>query len=176
MRRSISFIGVLSAILVVVGSSGAVSADNSMSSSSSSGGSMGDHMAFLIGSWNCTVKLAMTLGAPENTDHGVVTYAKSPGNTLHAHTAAADYASDQYYGYNPKTKTHWTSGADSDGILVWETSKDGVTFRGSSIANGVSTPTRDTFTHASATTIRDVTEIETKGTWSTLADARCTKM
>jgi len=86
MRRSISFMGVLSAALVVaaassvsvassasVASSSSASADNSMSSS---GGSMGDHMAFLIGSWNCAVKLAMTMGAPENTDHGVVTYAK----------------------------------------------------------------------------------------------------
>ena len=172
MRRSISFIGVLSTILVVVGSSGAVSADNSMTS----GGSMGDHMAFLIGSWNCTVKLAAMMGNPAGTDHGVVTFSKSPGDTIHAHTAAADYAADQYYGFNTKTKTHWTSATDTGGVIVSQTSKDGVTFTGTSIANGMSTPTRDTFTHPSATKIRDLTEIETKGTWSMLADANCTKM
>jgi len=175
MRRSLAFIGVVSAILMVVGSSGAVSADNSMTSSSS-GGSMGDHMAFIIGSWNCTVKLAAMMGNPAGTDHGVVTFSKSPGDTIHQHTAAADYAADQYYGFNVKTKTHWTSATDNGGVIVSETSKDGVTFTGTSYANGMSTPTRDTFTHPSASKIRDLTQVETKGTWSMLADANCTKM
>lgn len=173
MRRSILFIGVLSAILAVATSSATVSADSSMTSSS---GSMGDHMAFLIGSWNCSVKLSAMMGNPAGTDHGVVTFSKSPGNTIHAHTAAADYASDQYYGFNPKTKTHWTSATDTGGALVSETSKDGVTFVGTTNADGMSTPTRDTFTHPSASKIRDLTEIEMKSTWSTLADATCTKM
>ena len=172
MRRSILFMGVLSAVLVAT-SSATVSADNSMSSS---GGSMGDHMAFLIGSWNCTVKLAAMMGNPAGTDHGVVTFAKSPGETIHAHTAAADYASDQYYGFNTKTKMHWTSATDTDGVQVFEISKDGVTFVGKSIADGMSTPTRDTFTHRSAAKIRDLTEIETNGKWSMLSDANCTKM
>ena len=174
MRRSILFIGVLSVILMVATVSSTVSADNSMSSSS--GGSMGDHMAFIIGSWNCTVKLAAMMGNPAGTDHGVVTFSKSPGDTIHQHTAAADYAADQYYGYNVKTKTHWTSATDIGGTIVSETSKDGVTFTGTTYANGMSTPTRDTFTHPSASKIRDLTQIEMKGTWSMLADANCTKM
>ena len=172
MRRSIS-LAVLLVALMMATSSVSVSAGNSMSSS---GGSMGDHMAFLIGSWNCSVKLAAMMGNPAGTDHGVLTFAKSPGNTIRAHTAAADYASDQYYGYNAKTKTHWMSETDIDGLLAFETSKDGVTFTGTSMSDGSSTPTRDTFTHPTASTIRDVTEIETKGKWSTLADANCTKM
>jgi hypothetical protein len=172
MRRSISSI-VLLVALTVATSSVSVSAGSSMASSS---GSMGDHMAFVIGSWNCTVKLAAMMGNPASTDHGVVTFSKSPGNTIHAHMAAADYSADQYYGYDPKTKTHWTSQTDIQGNLTYETSKDGVTFIGSTMSGGSTTPARDTFTHPSASAIRDLTQIESKGTWSTLADATCTKM
>ena len=176
MRGSMSFVGVLSVLLaaiVLAAPSASASAGNSMSSSS---GSMGDHMAYLIGSWKCGVSLAAMMGNPATTDHGTLTFSMTPHQTIHSHVAAADYAQDAYYGYDAKTKTHWMSSADTGGVIVTETSKDGVTFTGSSMAGGMTTPTRDTFTHPSATTIRDLTEIEQSGKWGKLADATCTKM
>lgn len=173
MRRSIPFVGVLSAILMVGASSASVSADNSMSSS---GSSTGDHMAYLIGSWNCAVALAAMMGEPTRTDHGVLTFAMTPQKTIHSHVTASDYAQDTYYGYDTDTKTHWMVSADVQGRIIWERSKDGVTFTGSSMLAGASTPTRDTYTHPNAKTIRDVTEIEIKGAWKKVVDATCTKM
>lgn len=173
MRRSIPFVGVLSAILVAAASSASVSADNSMMSS---GSSMGDHMAYLIGSWNCAVALAAMMGEPATTDHGVLTFAMTPQKTIHSHVAASDYAQDAYYGYDTETKDHWMVSADVQGRTIAERSKDGVTFTGTSWLHGTSTPTRDTFTHPNAKTIRDVTEIEVKGAWTKVADATCTKM
>jgi len=176
MRRSISFIGiasVLAAALAVATSGAYVSADNSMTSS---GSSMGDHMAYLIGSWNCSVALAAMMGEPATTDHGVLTFVMAPYKTIHSHVAASDYAQDSYYGYNPTTKDHWMVSADTQARTIAERSKDGVTFTGTSVQRGTSTPTRDTFTHPKAKTIRDVTEIEIKGAWTKVADATCTKM
>lgn len=176
MRRSMTSVGILSvlaAAVIVAAPSASASAGNSMPSSS---GSMGSHMAYLIGSWNCTVKLSAMMGNPASTDHGTMTFAMTPHQTIHAHVAAADYAQDAYYGYDPKTKTHWTTAADTEGVIAVETSKDGVTFTGTSMQGGTSTPTRDTFTHPSASTIRDLTELEMSGKWATLADSLCTKM
>lgn len=178
-RGSVSFVAVLAAVImsaILLAPSASVSADNSMPSSTSSGAAMGDHMAYLIGSWNCTVALAAMMGNPVSTDHGKLTFSVTPNKTIHSHVAAADYAQDSYYGYDAKTKTHWTVSADTQGVIVTETSKDGVTFIGTSMAGGMSTPTRDTFTHPSASTIRDVTQIEMKGKWTQLAIADCTKM
>jgi hypothetical protein len=176
MRGSTSSVGILSffaAAIVVTASSVSASAGNTMPSSSHS---MGDHMAYLIGSWKCDVALSAMMGNPATTDHGTLTFAMSPQQTIHSHVAAADYAQDAYYGYDAKTKTHWMSSADTGGVIVTETSKDGITFTGSSMAEGRSAPTRDTFTHPTATTIRDITELEQGGKWSKLADAQCTKM
>lgn len=176
MRRSVSFVGVVSALaaaLFVATSGASVSADNSMMSS---GGSLGDHMAYLIGSWNCSVALPALMGGPASTDHGVLTFAMTPQKTIHSHVAASDYAQDAYYGYDTETKGHWMVSADVQGRIIVERSKDGVTFTGTSWLNGTSTPTRDRFTHPNAKTIRDVTEIETKGAWTKVADATCTKM
>lgn len=174
MRRLILFVGVLSCVLVAT-SSATVSADNSMSSSSS-GASMGDHMAYLIGSWNCAVGLSAMMGSPARTDHGTLTFAMAPDRTIHSHVAASDYAQDSYYGYDTTTKDHWMVSADTQARTIAETSKDGVTFTGTSLRSGATTPTRDTFTHPTSKTIRDVTEIEIKGTWTKVADAVCTRM
>lgn len=177
-RGSVSFVAVLAAVaasVILSAPSASVSADSSMSSSSS-GAAMGDRMAYLIGSWNCTVALSAMMGNPASTDHGKLTFSMTPNKTIHSHVAAADYAQDSYYGYDAKTKTHWMASADTQGVIVTETSKDGVTFTGNSMAGGMSTPTRDTFTHPSASTIRDVTQIEMKDKWTQLAIADCTKM
>lgn len=175
MRRSMSWVGILSlasAVIVLA----APSASSAVDSMSASGSSMGDHMAYLTGSWRCTVKISAYMGAAATTDHGTLTFSMAPGKTIHAHVAAADYMQDAYHGYDVKTKTHWTDSADTQGTTVSETSKDGVTFTGTSWSGGTSTPTRDTFTHPTESTIRDLTELETGGKWSTLTDADCTKM
>lgn len=175
MRKPIAFLGVLTAIAAATIALTASGASATAGGSMTAGGMPSDHMSYLIGTWNCTVTLAGMMGKPATTDHGTLTFSMGPHETIHAHVAATDYAQDAYYGYDPKTKTHWTTAADTEGVIASETSKDGVTFTGTSIGGGMSTPTRDTLTHPSARAIRDLTEIETNGKWTTLADSHCTK-
>src|ERR1700719_905293 len=56
-------------------------------------------MQFLVGSWDCSVKIAAMNGQPASTDHGTITYSVVPGNALHSHVTANDYADDSYTGY-----------------------------------------------------------------------------
>lgn len=149
------------------------SADNSMSSSSTL--SMPPSHMYLIGTWNCSVKLAAMQGQPAMTDTGVMTIAVSPSMTLHSHVAAKDYMSDTYQGYTAKTKTHWLNTSDTVGEVTVETSKDGIVFTGTTLQGATSTPTRDTQTKISDTKLRDITEIKGDGKWTQIADAVCTK-
>ena len=159
--------------LAAVATMRAVSADNSMSGSGPT--MMPKSHQYLIGTWDCTVKLAAMEGQPAMTDHGTLTIAMAPTMTLHSHVVAKDYMSDTYQGYNVKTKTHWLSTADTTGAVAYETSKDGMAFTGTTWDDGKIVPTKDTQTKMSDTKIRDITQIEQNGTWTQLADAVCIK-
>jgi hypothetical protein len=133
-------------------------------------------MQFLVGSWNCDVKVAASASGPAGTDHGVVTYSVVPGNALHLHVTAADYAADSYSSYVEKTNTYWMSTIDAYGNASIETSADGKVFAGSSTGSGATTQIRDTFTRPSTGTIRDLQEFQTNGAWSTATDSTCTRI
>ena len=171
MRRLLTFmgLGVFISTLVVARS---VSADDSMMSGSAA--IPKDH-AFMLGTWNCAVQLSAMGGQPATTDHGVMTISVSPMMSLHSHVAAKDYMSDSYEGYTMKTKTHWLTTADTTGQVSSETSTDGKTFTGTTWQGGGATAIRDVQTKLSDTKIRDITSLKMNGTWSTLADATCTK-
>jgi hypothetical protein len=171
MRRLLTAVLFCAASAVLV-TARSVSADDSMSSGSAS---LPKNHQYLIGTWNCTVKLAAMEGQPAMTDHGVLTFSISPNMTLHSHVAAKDYMSDSYQGYDSKTKTHWLDSADAFGNVTLETSKDGMVFTGTSWQGGTSTPVRDTQSKISDTKIRDVTDEKENGKWMQLADAVCTK-
>lgn len=171
MRRSLTLF-LLCLVAVVTGFVRAASADQSMMSSST--GIPKDH-AFLLGTWNCSVKLPAMMGHPASVDHGVMTISVSPMMSLHSHVAAKDYMSDSYEGYDMKTKTHWLTTADTTGQVSSETSTDGKTFNGTTWSGGSASSIRDVQTKISDTQIRDVTSLKVNGAWSTLADATCTK-
>ena len=132
-------------------------------------------MQYLVGSWNCDVKVAASAAGPAGTDHGVVTYSVVPGNALHLHVTADDYAADSYSGYDEKTKTYWMSTIDAYGNASTETSADGKVFAGSSTGGGATTQIRDTFTRPASGTIRDLQEIQANGAWQTATDSTCTR-
>ena len=132
-------------------------------------------MQFLIGTWSCTVKVAASQDQPATTDQGVVTYAVVPGNAIHSHVTASDYSSDYYSGYVDKAKIYWMNTIDAYGTVSSETSTDGKIFTGSSTGGGTKSKIRDTFTHPTPTTTRDVQEVESNGAWQTATDASCTR-
>jgi hypothetical protein len=133
-------------------------------------------MQFLVGSWNCDVKVAASASGPAGTDHGVVTYSVVPGNALHLHVAAADYAADSYSSYVEKTKTYWMSTIDAYGNASTETSTDGKIFAGSSTGSGATTQIRDTFSRPATGTIRDLQEFQTSGAWHSATDSTCKRI
>jgi len=172
MRRSISFVGALTGALVfaLTASSAFGAGGGSMASSRTPA----DRLVYLIGTWNCSIKLTPSV-SPAAINHGVWTFTKSQSGTVHAHWAAPGYEADDYYGYDAKTKTYWLAGVDTQGVLGSQTSKDDVTFTGSFVAGGVSSPDRDVITRPTASSFHDVSEIESKGVWSKAADLDCTK-
>jgi hypothetical protein len=133
-------------------------------------------MQFLIGSWTCTVNIAAMHGQPASTDHGILTYSVVPGNAIHSHVTANDYAEDYYSGYVDAQKSYWMNAIDAYGTVSTETSTDGKVFTGSSTSEGTKSKIRDTFTHPTADTTRDVQEVQSNGAWQTATDASCTRI
>lgn len=173
MRRLpavVSFCIVLSAVAALTTQS--VSADNSMMSGPST---MPKDHQYLIGTWNCTVKLAAMMGQPAQTVTSGMTIEMAPGMTVHSHVSSKGYFSDTYQGYDMKTKTHWLTTADVLGNAALETSKDGMIFNGTTWGMSGTTPTRDTYSKLSNTKIEDVTTLKLSGKWTQIADATCTK-
>lgn len=162
--RAISFAGVLTGVLAFA-----------LTATSASGDPPANRMAYLIGTWNCSIKLPAAAGGPAGSEHGVWTFTKSQATAIHAHWVAAGYEAHDFYGYDAKAKTYWIVGIDTQGVVGSQSSKDGVDFTGSYRAGGISTPERDIITHPTATTLRDVSESETKGVWSKSAELDCTK-
>jgi hypothetical protein len=133
-------------------------------------------MQFLIGSWSCTVKIAASQDQPAITDHGVVTFSVVPGNAIHSHVTASDYASDYYSGYVDKAKIFWMNTIDAYGSVSSETSTDGKIFTGENSGAGTKSKIRDTFSHPTADTTRDLQEVQSNGAWKTATDASCTRI
>jgi hypothetical protein len=133
-------------------------------------------MQFLVGSWSCTVKIAAMHGQPAATYHGVVTYSVVPGNALHSQVTASDYASDNFSGYVEDAKLYWMNAIDAYGTVSNETSTDGKVFNGTSTGGGTKSTIRDTFSHPTSDTTRDVQEVQSNGEWQTATDAACKRI
>jgi len=172
VRRSVSFAGVLAGIFAFASTT--LNASGAGGGSTASSDTPADRLAYLIGTWNCSIKLTPA-GSPAVVNHGVWTFTKSQSDTIHAHWAAPGYEADDYYGYDAKTKTYWLAGVDTQGVLGSQTSKDDVTFTGSFVAGGVSSPDRDIVTRPTPSRFNDLSEVETKGAWSKAADMECIK-
>ncbi|HEY5095481.1 MAG TPA: hypothetical protein VII69_10220 [Candidatus Eremiobacteraceae bacterium] len=133
-------------------------------------------MQFLVGSWNCNVKIGASPGQPATTAHGIVAFSVAPGNTLHNHVTADEYGADTYTGFVEKSKTFWMNTVDVYSNLSGETSSDGKIFTGTTMGSTGKSPLRDTLTHPSATTIRDYQEYQAKGVWTMASDSVCTRL
>jgi hypothetical protein len=133
-------------------------------------------MQFLVGSWDCGVKIAAMNGQPASTDHGTLTYSVVPGNALHSHVTANDYADDSYTGYVDKSKMFWMNTIDAYENLTGETSTDGKIFSGSTTGSDGKKEIRDTLSRPTSKTIRDLQEYQIDGAWHMATDAVCTRM
>jgi hypothetical protein len=133
-------------------------------------------MQFLVGSWNCNVKIGASPGQPATTAHGIVAFSVAPGNTLHNHVTADEYGADTYTGFVEKSKSFWMNTVDVYGNLSDETSTDGKIFTGTTMGSTGKAPLRDTLTHPTTTTIRDYQEYQAKGAWHMGSDSVCTRM
>ena len=132
-------------------------------------------MQFLIGSWNCNVKIAAMQGQPAATATGIVTYSVVPGNAMHSHVTAKEYASDYYSGYVDKSKIFWMNTIDAYGNSSNETSTDGKVYSGPGMGGGATMQIRDTFSRPTPNTTRDLQEVQTKGAWHMATDSTCTR-
>ena len=120
---------------------------------------------YLVGSWNCKVQISAMLGQPALTDEGVLTYSVVPGNALHSHVTAKDYAADYYGGFDDKKQTFWLNTIDAYANVSSETSSDGKVYSGPSMGSQGKMQIRDSFSRPAPNTIRDLQEYQSKGVW-----------
>lgn len=85
---------------------------------------------YLVGSWNCSDK--STVMGKTYTGPSTVTVEVVPNNAFHDHVSAANYSGDDYFGYDDQGGTFWNSSAGNWGDRSWASSKDGVTYTGTS--------------------------------------------
>ncbi|HKW44096.1 MAG TPA: hypothetical protein VJN22_00480 [Candidatus Eremiobacteraceae bacterium] len=133
-------------------------------------------MQYLLGSWNCKVQISAMMGQPAATAEGVLTYSAVPGNALHAHVTAKEYASDSYSGFDDKKQTFWLNTVDGYANVSSESSSDGKVFSGPSTGSQGKMQIRDTFSRPASNTIRDLQEYQSKGVWQTASDSTCTRI
>ncbi|MBV8066687.1 MAG: hypothetical protein JO113_01835 [Candidatus Eremiobacteraeota bacterium] len=132
---------------------------------------------FMIGSWSCTNSVPSRLGGPSTSSF---TISRSANGALFVHSTAENYDTASYVVYAPKTKTWWSPTSYADGSYNFESTRQtgaktvwtGTLFDASS---GKTTSIRDTFEFPNATTQTDLTQVETAGTWKTVANSTCKK-
>lgn len=168
IRGWFAMVGVGAALASVT--STASSADSTSSASAAM-----PNRAFMLGTWDCTVRLAGMGGRSAITVRSTLTITSGPNGTQHTHISSQAYAGDNYEGFDTKNGVHWVNGADSVGAASFETSSDGIVFTGTTWENGAAMTTRDTRTRIGATKIRDISEVKANGKWSHLLDAVCYK-
>jgi len=165
MRIFITSIAVL-AIIVFAGS-GQVHAEAALTGQMASSN-------YLIGSWNCTTKLPAMMGQPAHTEQATVTFEVAPANVLHDHVVSAEYAGDDYFGYNDRTKTYWSASVDNSGTHGGATSADGLTYSGTSSMGPVIMNVTSTYTKVSANNIT-FHEVISGSTMQATIDSACTR-
>ncbi|MGC2635356.1 MAG: hypothetical protein WA215_14245 [Candidatus Cybelea sp.] len=136
MRRidSCNCVAAICAILVV--------AVASPGRSWASTGPLTDKMAafnYLIGgSWKCSTKAPAVGARPAHTEQITVVFSLAPGNTVHSRVSGPGYSRDRYYGYKARSRLYWAGSVDNQGSYGFETSRDGVTYAGSTWFGGMS--------------------------------------
>jgi hypothetical protein len=166
MRVLFASIGIL-AVAALVGAGQARAADNALTAEMAP-------FNYLIGSWNCSTSLPAMNGQPARTEPATVTFEAVPGNVFHDHVASADYAGDDYFGYNAKMKTYWSASADNAGAHGFATSADGKTYTGTSAMGPVSMNVISTYTKVSPSNITFHEVISGGGQQATI-DSSCTR-
>ena len=129
---------------------------------------------YLMGSWSCTTKLPAMMGQPAHTEQATLTFDAVPGNVLHDHVSSAEYAGDDYFGYNDKMKTYWSASADNSGEHGAATSTDGKTYTGTSTLGPMTMNGTSTYTKVTDTNIT-FHEVLSGGGQQATIDSACTR-
>ena len=130
--------------------------------------------SYLVGSWNCTTKLPAMMGQPARTEQATVTFEAVPGNAVHDHVTSADYAGDDYFGYNDKMKMYWSSSTDNSGAHGSATSADGKTYTGTSVMGPATMNVTSSYAKVSPTNIT-LHEVISGGGEQATVDSACTR-
>jgi hypothetical protein len=137
---------------------------------------MGPHGCdWLIGTWNCNNSMPSPMGGPAATTATV-----ARGRRLTLGSLGPSFDAVGYVAYAPKTKTWWNPTAMADGDSSSESSMQtgkqtlwtGTFF---DAETGKTNAIRDTYTIASATSFKDLSQAQTGGAWKTIANTTCTK-
>lgn len=137
-------------------------------------GKMAPFNYLIGGTWTCSTKMSAMGGRPASSGHSTVTFDVVPSNAFHDHVASPEYADDDYYGYDAKSATFWNSSADNFGGHQYATSKDGVTYDGTSWERSSTTSVVSTYKKVTPTKVLVHEVLTSKGHTGTF-DATCTK-
>jgi hypothetical protein len=129
---------------------------------------------YLMGSWNCSTQLPAMNGQPARTEPATVTFDAVPGNVVHDHVASADYAGDDYFGYNAKMKLYWSASADNAGAHGSATSPNGKTYTGTSAIGPMTMNLTSTYTQVSPGNVT-FHEVISGGGEQVTIDSSCTR-
>ncbi len=129
---------------------------------------------YLVGSWSCATKLPAMGARSAHTEQTTVTFDAVPGNVLHDHVASAEYAGDDYFGYNAKMKLYWSASADNVGAHGSATSSDGKTYSGTSAIGPMTMSVTSTYAQVSPTNIAFHEVISGGGEQATI-DSSCSR-
>jgi hypothetical protein len=160
---------VMLAIATLIGySSSARAADGTLT------GQMATMNDLTGGSWSCSTAVPAMQGQPAHTDQATVTFEVVPGNVMHDHVAGTTYSGDDYYGYNLKSSTYWSTSADNMGGHGFATSTDGKTYTGTSSMGPSSMNVTSTYARVAANKVT-VHEVLSGNGENTSIDTACTR-
>ena len=117
-------------------------------------GKMAMYDYLLAGPWSCATKVPAMQGKPAHTDQSAVRFEVVPGNVLHAHATASDYAGDDYYAFDSKSSTYWDGNLGSDGSHGYASSADGNTYTGQTWSGKTPSKITTTYTKVSPTSVK----------------------
>ena len=143
-----------------------------------SGGALTGKMAMfdylLAGSWTCSTKVPAMEGHPAHTDQSTLRFDVAPDNVLHDHVSAADYASDDYYAFDPKSNMYWNGTLGSTGTHGYASSSDGNSYSGLSWAGKSPAKVTTTYTKVNANMVK-AHVVTTVGLHEVTIDSVCTR-
>ncbi len=137
-------------------------------------GKMALYNYLLGGPWSCTTKVPAMQGKPAHADQSTVRFEVVPGNALHDHVTASDYAGDDYFAFDSKSNMFWDGNLGSDGSHGYASSSNGNTYTGQTWSGKTPSKITTTYTKVSPTSVK-VHVVTSMGGHPMTIDSACTR-